>query len=74
VFPPAYKGPAKCRGIDFNNCSGSHIASVGNKLAGQYSANIFVEEFQRLVKQHPKEEPLYVYLAFRQLNASSQIP
>lgn len=71
VYPPAYKGPAKCRGIDFNNCSGARVASVGHGADGKYSANVFVDEFRRVVRNHPKEQPLYVYLAFQNAHGKS---
>ena len=52
-FPPAYKGAAKCRGVDLNNNTGASLRPFGNASAviGVYSMDLFAEA-RRVIMQH----------------------
>jgi len=63
MFPPYYKD-AKCRGVDFVNSTGKGVAAV-TSMNGTLSTQVYLAEFERIVRAHPGSAPLYVYLAFQ---------
>jgi arylsulfatase A-like enzyme len=73
-FPPAYKGAVKCRGVDLNNNSGTEIRSVGNQYSGVYSSYLFVQEAARMINNHPKDKPFYMYAAFQNNHDPYEVP
>ena len=48
--------------------------SVSTKEKGEYSTFIFSKEAQKIVKQHDRESPLFLYLAFQAVHSPLQVP
>ena len=48
--------------------------SVSTKEKGEYSTYIFTREAQKIVEQHDKESPLFLYLAFQAVHSPLQVP
>eukprot|EP00658_Telonema_sp_P-2_P013750 TRINITY_DN15212_c0_g1_i4.p1 TRINITY_DN15212_c0_g1~~TRINITY_DN15212_c0_g1_i4.p1 ORF type:complete len:454 (+),score=104.07 TRINITY_DN15212_c0_g1_i4:58-1419(+) len=63
VFPPYYDS-AKCRGVDMTNATGRRLDPV--LTAGSTrSADLFLDQAEQIIAAHPKDHPLYLYLALQ---------
>lgn len=53
---------------------GPGCSEIAADAAGLYSTTLFSEEAVRVVKAHPKETPLFLYLAYQAVHAPAEVP
>ena len=60
--------------IDLSNNSGAVISHASPALNGVYSADIYAGEAERLIRAHPTESGLYIYLAMQNVHTPMVVP